>query len=141
MIGKNIYLASRYIKHKEMQGYAKELIAEGFLITSRWIWGSHKITDEGLSSEAEESLRIKFATEDFIDLRSAHVVINFTEVPRSCNSRGGRHVELGLALAWKKECIVIGHRENIFHCLPQIKFYHSWEEFKYCNKLYIGEYK
>jgi hypothetical protein len=127
--GSKVYLASRYIKHVELQTYAAELSSNGYIITSRWIWGSHQISDEGLSLQAEESKRIAFANEDFIDVRNADVVINFTEVPRSCNSRGGRHVEFGLALAWKKRCIVIGHRENIFHCMPHVIFYNDWEHF------------
>jgi len=45
-------------------------------------------------------------------------VITFTETPRSSNSRGGRHVEFGIALGMRKRAVVIGPRENVFHCLP-----------------------
>lgn len=44
-------------------------------------------------------------------------------------SRGGRHVEFGMALALAKRCIVIGPRENVFHLLPQVEQYDSWEQY------------
>jgi hypothetical protein len=43
-------------------------------------------------------------------------------------ARGGRHVELGLALCDGQRTIVVGHRENVFHWLPQIEFYNDWDE-------------
>ena len=37
-----------------------------------------------------------------------------------------RDVELSGALAFGKTCIVIGPRENVFHCLPQVIWYPDW---------------
>uniref|UniRef100_A0A6M3IQQ6 Putative nucleoside deoxyribosyltransferase n=2 Tax=viral metagenome TaxID=1070528 RepID=A0A6M3IQQ6_9ZZZZ len=116
-----IYLASRYSRHKELQEIACVLMSQGHEITSRWIWGNHRIDDEGLSIEAKRAERERFAQEDFDDLKHAKVVISFTEIPRSTNSRGGRHVEFGIALASKKRCVVVGPRENVFHCLPGVE--------------------
>ena len=116
-----IYLAARYSRHNELQTYAKNLMMQGHDVTSRWIWGNHQIDDKGLSAEAQRSERNRFAQEDFDDLMKADIVISFTEIPRSSNSRGGRHVEFGIALATNKQCIVVGPRENIFHCLPGVK--------------------
>lgn len=59
---------------------------------------------------------------------SADCVISFTEAPRSSANRGGRHVEFGIALANGARVIVVGHRENIFHWLPQIEFFETWEQ-------------
>src|SRR5213076_749243 len=42
-----IYLAARYSRHVEMQGYAKQLRAAGYEITSRWINGSHQVMLNG----------------------------------------------------------------------------------------------
>jgi len=118
-----IYLASRYSYHKELQNIAHILIKQGHEITSRWIWGNHQIDDKGLSAEIAREERERFATEDYEDILKADTVMSFTEIPRSSNSRGGRHVEFGMALALKKRCIVVGHRENVFHCLPFVEFY------------------
>jgi hypothetical protein len=123
-----IYLASRYSRYPEMQRYATELAANGHIITSRWIEGDHQIDNEGLSAQADATDRIRFAEEDRRDLCGADCVISFTEAPRSSNSRGGRHVEHGMALALDKRVIVVGHRENVFHCLPEVEFYETWDE-------------
>ena len=123
-----VYLASRYSRFEEMQGYRRELEAAGYVVTSRWIDGDHQIDDAGLSAEAKAEERTRFATEDCADLNAADLVISFTESPRSSNSRGGRHVEFGMAFAHGKRLIVVGHRENVFHCLPNVEFFSSWAE-------------
>ena len=131
-----IYLASRYSKIDEMRRVAAMLILAGHEITSRWINGNHQISDDGLSAEAKEEERIRFATEDYSDLIAADCSINFTEKPRSTNSRGGRHVEFGIAMATGKRVIVVGPRENVFHCLPVIEWYPDHQTFtKVCDIL------
>jgi hypothetical protein len=43
--------------------------------------------------------------------------------------RAGRHVEFGYALAREKRMIVVGDvKENIFHYLPQVKHFATFEE-------------
>jgi hypothetical protein len=121
-----IYLAARYSRREELCLYAKNLRQMGFTITSRWLNGNHQISDDGLSAEAKAEERTRFALEDYEDLMAADICINFTETPRGTNSRGGRHVEFGAALAAGKRVIVVGHRENVFHCLPQVEFYATW---------------
>ena len=67
------------------------------------------------------------AAEDYYDLREADTVISFTEAPRvMLNTRGGRHVEYGMALAWRKRLIVIGPRENVFHELAIVEQFDRW---------------
>ena len=120
-----IYLASRYSRFPEMQKVRADLEAMGYTVTSRWINGGHELTKEG-STEAHEAERVRYAQEDFEDLLAADTVISFTEVPRETKTRGGRHVEHGMALALGKRTIVIGWRENVFHCLPQCEFFADW---------------
>jgi len=133
-----IYLAARYSRHKELQVYANQLIADGHEITSRWIWGNHQIDDEGLSVESKRVERERFATEDTQDLMHSQVCINFTEIPRSTTSRGGRHVEFGIALGLLKRCIVVGPRENVFHCLPEIEIYPTFPQAKRMLRMKLG---
>jgi hypothetical protein len=101
----------------------------GHEVTSRWIWGNHQIDDKGLSVEAKRAERERFAVEDMADLQSADICISFTEAPRSTNSRGGRHVEFGIALGMGKNCYVVGPRENVFHCIPGLGVFSDWSEF------------
>jgi len=105
------------------------LAKQGHEVTSRWIDGNHQIDDNGLSAEAKHVERIRFATEDWEDLLAADWLIAFTELPRSHPSRGGRHVELGAALALAKRIIIVGPAENVFCCLPQIERVDTWFEF------------
>lgn len=122
-----VYLASRYSRFKEMQGYATELKKMGYEVTSRWIQGNHKMS-KGSSTQAEKKERIRFANEDKKDLNKSDIVICFTEEPRTTNTRGGRHVELGMAIAWEKEVYIIGYKENVFCCLPDVTFFKQPEE-------------
>lgn len=126
-----IYLAARYSRIGELQNYRTVLEGWGHTVTSRWLNGSHQIDDQGLSVEAKRTERERFAAEDLEDVLSAEVIISFTEMPRSSNSRGGRHVEFGVALGTRNmRVIVIGPRENVFHCLPYVEYYEDWAQFQ-----------
>ncbi len=125
----NVYLAARYSRREELLRYAADLEERGYIVTSRWLQGSHQIDDAGLSIEAKREERERFAHEDWEDLKGADACISFTEEPRTSNSRGGRHVEFGGALAFGQTVIVIGPRENVFHCLAQVKWFPDWESF------------
>ncbi len=119
----SIYLASRYDRLVEMQAYRDLLNAAGYNVVARWVNGEHEAYD------TDPHLRHKFAQEDMEDVTRSNWVISFTEGPESNTRRGGRHVELGLGLGLGKRMIVIGWRENVFHYLPQVEFYHTWSEF------------
>lgn len=142
-----IYLASRYSRRLELVEYRRELESEGHTVTSRWLNGGHQISDKGVpigehgeklvegdggaATEEANALRAHFVKEDTADVYAADCVISFTEAPRSgIGNRGGRHVEFGMAIAWAKRVIVVGHRENLFHWLPQVQFCESWHQAK-----------
>lgn len=119
-----IYLAARYSRRFEMQDYRETLIKAGHEITSRWIEGGHEIT-----LDPEDPGNIRFAIEDWSDLIDADLVIHFSDEPDAkTRGRGGRHVELGIALALGKPIILVGRRENVFHYLPQIRQFNSFED-------------
>lgn len=136
-----VYLAARYSRREELCTYREWLQTVGFTVTSRWLNGEHQISDSGLAlgSSAEHAiegdsddaetvaLRKRFANEDWNDLKAADIVVAFTESPRTGPSRGGRHVELGAALAWGQDVLVVGYRENVFCCLDAVDFYETWD--------------
>jgi len=124
-VSNRVYLAARYSRAAELRTYRAELELKGYVVTSRWIDGGHELSKEG-STEAAEAERTRFAIEDRADLMSADIVVSFTEEPRKTTTRGGRHVELGMALASGRRNIVVGYRENVFHCLPEIEFFPDW---------------
>lgn len=123
-----IYLAARYSRIDELNRYADILRERGHDITSRWLKGAHQISDDGLSREADRETRERFAVEDIADINNSDLLIAFTEPPRSSNSRGGRHVEFGYALGLGTEVFVVGPRENVFHCLSEVRVFETFEQ-------------
>lgn len=123
-----IYLAARYTRHPEMQRCRDALDALGYTVTSRWINGEHKLVNDTMFSPGDEKTAERFALEDYEDLLEADCVISFTEPQRSTNSRGGRHVEFGIALGLGKYNIVVGPKENVFHYLPTLEVHDSWAD-------------
>lgn len=125
-----IYIAARYDRLDEMNIYREELRRNGFDVNSRWLNGTHQIHpspekvdnhDENVAWEARP-----FAQDDLEDVNACDTLIFFAEPANSHSKRGGRHVEFGIALALEKRIIVVGNRENVFHCLPQIEHYDSF---------------
>lgn len=125
---KKIYLAGSYTRREELSAYRHQLGALGFIVTSRWLDGTHEIAADGLTNdEGTEDDRCRFATEDIADLQKADIVISFTEPANSPASRGGRHVEFGMAIALGKACFTVGPQENVFHCLRYVPAFRNWE--------------
>jgi hypothetical protein len=149
-----IYLAARYSRRLELCGYRDELQKMGHTVQAVWLNGEHQISDTGTpigehgeslveghlrsgerlspedKSERAGELRSHFANEDFRDVINCQLLIAFTEPPRSEASRGGRHVELGIALGRGKLIAVVGPRENIFCWLEYIRQFDTWEQCK-----------
>ena len=124
-----VYLAGRFSRFGEINGYKDDLAKIGVETTSRWLNGGHEwvgTADEDIPVEANAV----FANEDLEDIDAADVLICFTEPPRSGPARGGRHVEFGYALAKQKPILVVGHRENVFYCLPEphLFFCDTWSQ-------------
>ena len=78
------YLAACYPRRLELKAYAEELIAEGHMVWSRWVFGAHELIEEdfdSLKDERRTEVGRRFAEEDLEDLREADVLIVFTELP------------------------------------------------------------
>jgi len=121
------YLAARYSRRREMCDVSADLEAIGWTPKCRWINGGHG-PGEG-SDQAAHGDRQRFAMEDVSDLMSSDVCINFTEEPRvegPGGSRGGRHVEFGMAYSLGLRQLIIGPYENVFHTLPSVERFEDW---------------
>lgn len=139
-----IYLAARYSRRMELCGYRDQIMDAGHAVHAVWLNGEHQISDHGTpigeageklvegddesSSERAAALRQKFAVEDFNDVAACQLLIAFTEPPRSGASRGGRHVELGIALGMEKHVWIVGPRENIFCWLDCVRHFPTWND-------------
>ncbi len=118
-----VYLAASYHRKNELRDYRKDLNLAGIRVTARWL-------DELNQNETFISAKQQrnYAEGDLVNILSADTVIVFTESAGSEWSRGGRHVELGYAIAMSKRVIVVGYLENIFCYLPQIEYCHTWRD-------------
>ena len=139
-----IYLAGRYERRTELAIYRDQIhnLESGLVVKARWLDGDQQNAGLGpaLGIEGEcavesnrtdaeaQAIRETLARHDYEDVQKADLLIAFTEEPSAKASRGGRHVELGLALAWRKHIWVVGPRENIFCHLQNILQYPTWAD-------------
>lgn len=107
-----VYIAA---SNRELaRGWAKHLEAEGYTITSRWLYdGQWKPPDY------DDAGRCRGALDDHEDVKDCDVLILQEGDYRTCH--GGKYVEMGIALALDKPCFVIGERGNIFHWHSMVK--------------------
>jgi hypothetical protein len=137
-----IYLAGRYSRREELCGYRSDLEARGHSVPARWLHGEHQVHGLEAAKAVERNgpvpvdEAVLFATDDVEDLLNSDVVVSFTERPRSDASRGGRHVEFGIALGLRRSgdqvrrLFVVGPLENVFHALPEVDgAFDTWEGF------------
>jgi len=124
-----IYIAARFSRRPECNALAHKLIAKGHIITSRWVKpDSDHVAPTGLSKQAADKERQRFALEDLEDVLACDGMVSLMEEPRN-NSRGGRHVEFGIAVGLEKALFIIGPRETVFHHLPSVKHFDTLEDF------------
>ncbi len=114
---RKIYLANMYSKRLETAEYAEQLTKVGHMVTAQWLTGKE-----------ETQPKRENAIMDFDDVKRCDLLICFTQPYGSKNKGGGRHTELGLALAWGIETWIVGEREQIFHWHPEVKQFDSWFE-------------
>lgn len=100
----------------------------GFKVTSGWLDVDFTLerTNEQLGDEARKDLN---------DIESADVVILYNPISHQRKGTGGRHVEMGYAIAREKPIIVVGEvRENVFQYLSDVGFL-AWEYNNHMNML------
>lgn len=139
-----VYLAARYDRKAELLPYVEQLTAAGIDCTSRWITEEPDL--ETIPERGRQQHLIKWSLNDAADVAEADTLVFFSEElgedgdflfhddegnlwTPAVWARGGRHVEFGMAIAFGLRVIVIGPRMNIFHHLPQVDVFESWEEF------------
>ena len=124
-----IYIAARFSRRPECNDLAHRLKSLGHEITSRWVKPeTDHVLPTGLSAQAADAERQRFALEDFQDVLACDAMVSLMEEPRN-NSRGGRHVEFGMAIALGRACYIIGPRETVFHHLPGVRHFETTEQF------------
>jgi nucleoside 2-deoxyribosyltransferase len=115
---KKTYLAGRFPRRAELEGYVPEFKRVGFDVIARWVFGG----EEGLTRE-------DIALLDLEDVQKSDAIVLFTEPYQSLQSGGGRFVEFGYAIALDKELHVIGELENVFTHHPKVRQYATLGDF------------
>ncbi len=110
VLPRDVYLSASMTRSFRMREYALQLATRGFRIVSTWM--------NVQADEDTPEARSRVAQADLAELDQAGLVLAFSERPGRYT--GGRHVELGYALALRKLVIVIGPDENVFHCHPGV---------------------
>jgi nucleoside 2-deoxyribosyltransferase len=113
---RSVYLAARFSRRFEMQGYRADLQRAGFVVTSRWID----------NSDDDDANALRCGRIDIEDIELADILIAFPDPPRSTNSRGGHFFEEGYAHGLGRRVIVVGNRSHVFHYLPELTFFETW---------------
>ena len=127
------YLAARYSMNAEMRGVSDVLTALGHTVTSRWIHCHPDVVGDFTSSFDVYALNehtedcAPLGQHDLDDIDAAQTLVSFSD--KTGGGKGGRHVEFGYALAMRKNLVVVGYRENVFHTLPQVVQYPDWAHF------------
>ena len=129
------YFASRYSNHPLMRECRDQLEAAipGAKVVAHWIDCHNEeleqsYTPEALNADPEGCWRRGRA--DLQDLLLADALVSFT----GAGGKGGRHIEHGFAMAMNHffgapRIVIVGARENVFHCDPEVEVYATFAEF------------
>jgi hypothetical protein len=118
---KSLYLAAQFERQQEIKAYAEQLAKLGYTITSSWL--HEEASDALIPLDSEKAAR--YAQNDIDDVKAAEGMVAFTPLG---HSRGGMHVEFGMAIAWDKELIVVGPKPTLFHHMRRVRSFATWPE-------------
>lgn len=120
------YLASRFSRKDEIQQNAHCLQLSGYETTSRWHTPGHQ-----LGPSQNDAERMQRGIEDLEDVRRADAILVHTgdvDPVTGASTRGGYHTEVGIALALCKPIALIGDRLNVFHYIPGIVQFATFDD-------------
>lgn len=127
----NVYLAGRYSRRLELCRYRMDLQDRGHQVPARWLNGDHQAedlpADRANSVTTPSAQATEFALDDLEDIVQCDALVAFTEEPRTSQTRGGRHWELGFGcgvryarwpLSFEPAIFLVGPLEHVFTALP-----------------------
>jgi hypothetical protein len=127
-----VYIAAPYSLKDTVKQEADDLLKYNITCTSSWVREPHKPTTQ-MQDLAHETHQM-YAIQDVEDVLSADVLVFHTD-PTKTIVRGGRHVEFGMAVMMNRlmnrtvPIYTVGmDEENIFHHLPQVVHFKTWED-------------
>lgn len=125
-----VYIAAPYAARELAKIYADELATIGIECTSTWVTETTEINSQstGAATGLADDQVYEHVNTDIRDINRSDVLVHLTAVHVYRNTRndyssskapalnsGGRHVELGYALARNMFIVNVGDPENVFH--------------------------
>lgn len=119
-----VYFCARFGRRDELRSYRAALMADAlgrrYEVRSSWLDvagglsadGVELVSEDGTRPERDAAYARRAADADLAEVIASDLLIAFTD---GAAGRGGRHVELGVALALGIGVVVVGPREHIFH--------------------------
>jgi|SRR5580700_512716 nucleoside 2-deoxyribosyltransferase len=116
-----IYIAACFGQQAEVREKADQLTQAKHVCTSNWRY--EKPSGDG--SEAKHASKyLQAAMQDLRDIDSSDLLVLLAG---QVSTTGGKHFEVGYAVAKGKQVVVVGAPENVFHwTLPRFA---TWQEF------------
>lgn len=105
-----VYIAAPFEERFEVQEIRKHLRTTGIIVDAPWLDVPEKDHEE-----ISIQMRRQRVQEDLDAVERCHIFIAFNPPGWGHKGTGGRHVELGYALAFHKPIILIGNKTNLFH--------------------------
>ena len=105
-----------------MRGYRDEQTEHA--VVSTWIDVALTVPDATTDTIEVEEMWQRWALQDLSEVAQADLMIAFTDGQWA---RGGRHVELGYALALGIPVALVGPKEHIFHSHPLVTQFQDWQ--------------
>lgn len=111
-----VYIAAPYELHGKACATASWLESQGIEVTSSWL-------NPGTFGNDDKTARL-----DLDDVARADLLLALNPEAWRKSGTGGRHVELGYALALGKQIVLVGVRTNVFHHLDCVRVIERVEE-------------
>jgi hypothetical protein len=112
-----VYIAADSFLQEEVRVLRNKLRSRGIEVTSHWIDAKLENLTVGITEKQLEDA----ATNNFDDIDRAAYLIAYNPLKRHKQGTGGRHVEMGYALAKFKKVLYVGEKlENVFHRHPNV---------------------
>lgn len=119
-----VYIAAPYIARDWVREYVVPLLGPDFQVVSSWLYGARPLTvgHLGTSPDRPDEEVTKHARDDLSGVALAEAVLLLSgsflrgsgEFTDEYLHTGGRHVEVGFALARAVPVVVVGEPENVF---------------------------
>ena len=120
------YLAGAYDRWPELRRCRENLLTLGHEVLSQYLVADCAATEEEVATLPEVGASL--AQQDIAEIAEVDALILLTEPALVTPTRGGAHVEFGIALALGRHVAIVGPRMNAFHTLPQVVHFEHWPE-------------